>query len=182
MHRVIVALDPSLTATGVCDSRTPGRPHTLEPPDKLSRLARLAWIQREVKLVTADAWLVVVEGYAHAAKFQAHHLGELGGVIRLTLYSLRIPFVDVAPTVRAKIATGNGGASKDEVFAAAFKRLNYAGHSKDEADARWLLELALQHYKLPGRAQLPAKNLEPVAAKSRPQWPTLEELDAVAAK
>lgn len=180
MFRVVVALDPSLTATGVCDSRTPGRPHTLEPPAKLSRMARLRWIQQEVKRVTADAWLVVVEDYAHAAKFQAHYLGELGGVIRLTLHCMGTPYVDVNPSVRAKLATGAGNASKDEVFAAAFKRLNYAGHSKDEADARWLLEAALQHYKLPGRAQLPEKNLEPLTGKSRPSWPTVAELDKAA--
>lgn len=140
-------------------------------------MARLHWIQQEVKRVTDGADLVVVEGYAHASPYQAHYLGELGGVIRLTLHCLGRPYVDVAPTVRAKIATGSGGSSKDEVFAAAFKRLHYDGHSKDEVDARWLLECALQHYRLPGRAQLPEKHLEPLA-KSRPSWPSLKELAA----
>jgi crossover junction endodeoxyribonuclease RuvC len=171
----IIALDPSLVATGVCDSQAPAKPYTLEPPDGLVRMARLRWIQKKVQEVTTGAHLVVVEAYAHAAKHQAHYLGELGGVIRLTLYCLKRPYVDVAPTVRAKMATGKGNAKKDEVFAAAFKRLDYSGHSKDEADARWLLECALQHYKLPGKTDLPRAHTEP-SEKSRPQWPTLREL------
>lgn len=173
---VICSLDPSLTATGVCDSRTPGRPSTIEPPKGLGRMARLRWIQKKVQEVTTDADLVVVEGYSHGSPHQAHYLGELGGVIRLTLYCLNRRYVDVAPAVRCKIATGKGNASKDEVFAAAFKRLNYSGHSKDEADARWLMECALQHYKLPGRAQLPETHIQPLE-KSRPDWPTLQELE-----
>lgn len=173
----IVALDLSLTCTGVCDSQAPGRPFTLEPPAGLSRMARLRWIQKEVIRVTDGADLVVIEGYAHGRNHQAHYLGELGGVIRLTLHCMGRQFVDVAPAVRAKVATGAGNGSKDQVFAEAFKRLNYSGHSKDETDARWLLECALQHYRLPGRAQLPEKHLEPLT-KSQPKWPPLRELAA----
>lgn len=139
-------------------------------------MARLRWIQKKVQEVTAGVDLVVIEGYSHASKHQAHYLGELGGVVRLTLYCMNRPYVDVAPTVRAKLACGKGNASKDEVFAAAFKRLNYSGHSKDEADARWLLECALQHYRLPGRVDLPPTHTEPLE-KSRPEWPTLQELE-----
>lgn len=182
----IVALDPSLTATGVCDSQAPNNPYTIEP-NQLRGMARLRWIQKRViaAVGTAPAIgpqdrradLVVIEGYSHASRHQAHALGELGGVIRLTLYMLGVPYVDVAPKVRAKLATGKGNASKDDVFAAAFTRLGYRGSSKDEADARWLLEVALQHYRLPGRAELPQAHLAPLA-KSRPDWPSLDDLRA----
>lgn len=173
----IVSLDPSLTATGVCDSQAPGKPFTLEPPAGLGRMARLRWIQKKVQEVTLGADLVVIEGYSYGSTTQAYYLGELGGVIRLTLYCLNIRYVDIAPAVRCKIATGKGNAKKDEVFAAAFKRLDYSGHSKDEADARWILECALQHYKHPARAQLPESHLQPLD-RSRPDWPTLKELAA----
>lgn len=171
----VVALDPSLTATGVCDSQAPGKPFTLEPPKGLRSMPRLRWIQREILKVTDGADLVVIEDYAHAASYQAHRLGELGGVIRLTVFCEKIPYVDVAIAVRCKIATGKGAAKKEEVFAAAFKRLGYKGHSTDEADAMWLLEAARQHYRMPGRVTLPESHLEPLE-KSRPDWPTLQEL------
>ena len=169
----VVALDLSLTATGVCDSQAPDEPFTLEPPARLSGMARLRWIRERVREATKGADLVVIEGYSHGSRYQAHYLGELGGVIRLMLHCFEQPYVDVAPSVRAKVATGSGTGRKDAVFAEAFKRLGYSGESKDEADARWLMECALQHYGLPGRAELPAKNLEPLA-KSRPKWPVFE--------
>lgn len=174
----IVAIDPSLQCSGVCDSQAPDEPFTLVPPAGLAGMARLRWIRGRVVEVTKGADLVVIEGYSHGSRYQAHYLGELGGVIRLMLYCLGRPYVDVAPAVRAKIATGSGMGRKDAVFAEAFKRLGYSGHSKDEADARWLLECALQHYELPGRAELPAKHLESLA-KSRPDWPALELSEVV---
>ena len=168
----IVALDPSLTATGVCDSQAPDEPFTLVPPAGMRGMARLRWIRAQVVDATKDADLVVIEGYSHGSRNQAHYLGELGGVLRLMLYCLGRPYVDIAPAVRAKVATGSGAGRKDSVFAEAFKRLRYTGDSKDEADARWLLECALQHYELLGRAELPTKNLEPLV-NSRPKWPVL---------
>ncbi len=168
----IVALDLSLTASGVCDSQAPEKPFTLVPPNGMRGMERLRWIRAEVVRATKGADLVVIEGYSFGSKNQAHYLGELGGVIRLMLYCLGRPYIDIAPTVRAKVATGSGAGRKDAVFAEAFKRLGYTGDSKDEADARWLLECAFQHYELPLRADLPAKHLEPLA-KSRPKWPAI---------
>ena len=168
----IVALDPSLVSTGVCDSQAPEKPFTLVPPAGMRGMARLRWIRARVVEATEGADLVVIEGYSHGSRHQAHYLGELGGVIRLMMHCLKRPYVDIAPTVRAKVATGTGAGRKDAVFAEAFKRLGYSGDSKDEADARWLLECALQHYELLGRADLPAKNLEPLV-NSRPKWPVL---------
>lgn len=171
----IVALDPSLTATGVADSADPEHPFVLSPPSGARGPERLFWIQKQVDRVTRGADLVAVEGYAHGAKYQAHQMGELGGVIRLTLWCRNTPYVDVPPPVRMKVATGKGQAKKEHVLAEAIQRLGYAGHDNNEADALWILQAALQHYQLPGAVPLPAKHLEPLA-KSRPNWPTLEQL------
>lgn len=170
-----VALDPSLTATGVADSAAPRDPYTIRPPSGVRGPARLYYIQKRVMEAVEGADLVVLEGYAYGRENQAHQMGELGGVLRLTFYCMRLEWVVVPPAVRAKMATGKGNASKDEVFSQAFVRLGYRGASKDEADALWLLECALQHYEMPGRATLPASHLEPLA-KARAKWPPLREL------
>ena len=170
----VVALDPSLVCTGVADSEKPA-PFTLESPSGLRGPARLYWIQKQVMRVCAGADLVVVEGYAYGAKNQVHQLGELGGVIRLTLWCLKIRYVDAAPAHRMRIATGKGSAKKEAVLAAAIHRLGYQGHSFDEADALWLLQLALHQYGLPGAVPLPKSHLE-ATGKSKTEWPTREQL------
>lgn len=174
MH--VVALDPSLTATGVADSAAPDAPYVLSPPSGLRSMARLYWIQKQIMRICARADLVVVEGYSHGSKQGAHHLGELGGVIRLTLWCLKVPYVDVPPSVRMKVATGKGMASKEHVLAEAIQRLGYRGHDNNEADALWILQAALQQYGLPGAVKLPAEHVKPMA-KARAKWPSLEELE-----
>lgn len=171
---LIVALDPSLTATGVADSRDPTQGRVLSP-NGLSGMARLHWIQKQIQQVTAGADLVVVEGYAYGAKYHAHQMGEVGGVIRLTLWCMGRTYVDVPPPVRMKVATGKGQAKKAAVIAEAVRRLGYEGHDDNVADALWLLQLALHQYDLPGAVDLPKSHLEPLA-KARAEWPSLEDL------
>jgi Holliday junction resolvasome RuvABC endonuclease subunit len=170
----VVALDPSLACTGVADSALP-KPFTISPPAGLTGPGRLYWIQKRVLQAVEGADLVAIEGYAHGAKNQAHQLGELGGVIRLTLWCLKIRYVDAAPAHRMRIATGKGLAKKEAVLAAAIHRLGYQGHSFDEADALWLLQLALHQYGLQGAVPLPKSHLE-ATGRSKTEWPTREQL------
>ncbi len=170
----VVALDPSLTCTGVADSARP-TPYLIVPPKGLAGMARLHWIQKMVMQVCGGADLVVVEGYSHASKFNAHALGELGGIVRLTLWCLNIRYVDVAPSQRMKVATGKGLAKKEHVLAEAIQRLGYQGHDHNEADALWLLQLALHQYGLPGAAALPKSHLE-ATGKAKTEWPKIEDL------
>ena len=170
----VVALDPSLTCTGVADSAL-GAPFTITPPAGLSGMARLHWIQKQVMRVCTGADLVSIEGYAHGSKFNAHAMGEVGGIIRLTLWCMGVAYVDVPPSVRMKLATGKGSAKKEHVLAEAIHRLSYQGHDNNEADALWLLQAALQEYGLPGAAQLPANHLERMS-KAKAEWPALDDL------
>lgn len=168
----VVSLDPSLTATGVATSDDPTTATVISPPKGMRGPERLRWIQLAVDKLCRDADLVVVEGYSHGSGYQAHALGELGGVIRLTLHCRGVPYVDYPPTCRMKLATGTGRASKMEVLAEAIKRLGYTGHNENEADALWMLQAALIHYGLPGAVDLPAKHLG-TAGKSKARWPDL---------
>ncbi len=162
----LVAFDLSLTSTGHASSRGT---ELLRPPDHFSLgIARLRWI-RDAVLERAVDSVVILEGYSFASRGQAIvSLGELGGVIRVALTDASIEYVDVPPACRAKYATGKGNASKEQVLAEAIRRLNYAGHSNDEADALWLRTMALDAFNLPGAPQLPALNRSALAAI---KWP-----------
>jgi crossover junction endodeoxyribonuclease RuvC len=167
----IAALDLSLTSTGV--ALTDGDVCTLKA--KRVGMERLDWLEREIWFCVADADIVILEGYSFGSTGRAvFQIGELGGVIRFKLWREGIPFVEVPPTVLKKLATGKGNASKDEVFAAAIRRLNYQGNSNDEADAMWLRYAGLIHY---GQTDLtlPTNHLE---ALVKVEWPTIEEMAA----
>jgi crossover junction endodeoxyribonuclease RuvC len=153
--RVVIGVDPSLTATGVCwpDGTTevikwPGR--SVERLD-----AVYEWGYRDVGRAFDDAhggsvhWrkaaLVVIEGYSMGSARQqshAHGLGELGGVLRLALHHDGVDFLDVPPAIVKKYATGKGNANKDLVRDAARDRLGLpAGVTSDECDAAFLREI-----------------------------------------
>jgi crossover junction endodeoxyribonuclease RuvC len=162
---VIVALDLSLTASGFACSD--GRSGVLSPPKGWAGMTRLKWILDSVWNLTEKADLVVIENYAFDRPNQAHQIGELGGIIRFTLWEAGKLYVEIAPSSMKKFATGTGNASKDEVLVAAVKKLGYQGFSKDQADALWLLEMALAHYD---KRTLTAKQTQAV---EKIQWPLL---------
>lgn len=163
------ALDLSLTSTGWADPQGYGM---WKPPAGADRgVERLVWIRDQVVRLAASASLVVLEGYSYASRGRASiSLGELGGVVRLALFEAGVPVVVIPPSSRAKYATGRGNAGKDAVLAEAIRRLGYAGHSCDEADALWLLAMAADRYDLPGKVMVPKTHR---AALSGVTWPDL---------
>lgn len=169
----VVALDPSLTAFGVADSATMAG-WTITPPRGLTGAARLHYLQRQVDQATTGADLVVREGYAMGAKGRAvFPIGELGGVLVLTMHCRNRMMVDVSPGTLKKFAAGNGNAPKEAMLQAAWQRLGYTGHDHNVSDALWLLQAALVHYGLPGAVQVPKAQ---VAALKAVEWPTIEDL------
>lgn len=167
------ALDLSLAATGAASTNGAGPPFTAILSSRRTGCERLVDLRHLVLEFVDGCALVVIEGYSMGTARQpsrAHALGELGGVVRVALHEQGIPFVEVAPATVKKLATGKGNASKDEVFAAAIRRLGYDGTSKDEADARWLLEAALQAYGHPAATFVPEFHR---AALAKVQWPEL---------
>jgi len=168
----VLALDFSLTATGWADPDGCG---VLRPPAGADRdVERLRWIRDQVMELAAGADLVVIEGYSYASRGRAIvALGELGGVVRLALHEAGVSVVEIPPASRAKFATGKGNASKDQVLVEAVRRLGYAGHSSDEADALWLLAMAADQYDLPGKMMMPQVNRTALAGV---QWPQVGEL------
>lgn len=176
----VVGLDLSLTATGI--ARYDGVTMTLSGK-AYSGAARLGALRDGVLMMSGvvcqEAFdterpdLVCIEGYSFASRHGGERLGELGGVIRLALHEQKMPWVEIAPKIVKKLATGKGNAAKEEVFAAAIRRLSYKGSSLDEADALWVREVALQHFGDPS-CELPAAHL--VALKGI-EWPAIPALD-----
>lgn len=162
----VIGLDLSLTSTGVALPDGSVRRITVKAVG-VERLVRIADAVR--RLAVAD--LAVIEGYAFGRQNQAAHLGELGGVIRVSLFGLGVPYVEVPPALLKKFATGKGNASKEDMLVAAVKRLGYDGASNDEADALWLRAAALDAYGLPV-AEMPRDQR---AVLGKVDWPEMPD-------
>lgn len=74
----------------------------------------LTWIIRQTD---GDA-IVWIEDYAFAAKGKVFHIGENTGLLKHKLWTKRIPYNVVAPTVVKKFATGKGTADKAAMYRA----------------------------------------------------------------
>ncbi|HLM68178.1 MAG TPA: crossover junction endodeoxyribonuclease RuvC [Longimicrobium sp.] len=171
----IAAFDLSLTQTGyaVVDTNWAVRQALVGVVrTSLTGMARLDHVRKQVMQRVEGADAVVLEGYSYgqrAGTSQAHSTGELGGVIRLSLWRANIPFVDIAPTKLKKYATGSGKGGKHGPLVEAVKRLGYDGSNDNEADALWLLHMGLDAYGL-GWAKLPEAHREALQGVA---WPAL---------
>lgn len=170
---VVVGLDLSLTSTGVCYDGTAWTITT-----KQRGPARLETIRDQIFSApdtSTPGWdlvdLVAIEGYSYGSRnSHAHALGELGGVIRLTLHDLHIPYVEIVPSARAKYATGKGNASKDTVISAISSRTHHQFATSDEIDAWILWAMCLDHYGHPPLT-MPASHR---VALTKVTWPHLK--------
>lgn len=175
----ILGLDLSLTSTGV--AHPDGTVERLRP--KSFGMERLAWFRSTIEDLVFDRTaerspvldLVAIEGYSmgpqRGSSGIAQALGELGGVVRLLLYDLEVPTVEIPPSTLKKFATGKGNASKEEMLVAAVRRLGYEGSSNDEADALWLRVAALDAYGLP-EIEMPKAQRD---ALGKVDWPVLPD-------
>ena len=135
-----VGLDLSLTSTGMSWMNEQSVIRTkLFGPERLHLISEmiLSYLNK------IDTPIVIVEGYSFASRnSQAHSIGELGGVVRVSLWRNQIPYVDVPPTSRAKFATGKGNAGKGEVMSAVSARTGivWSGSGADDMCDAWILE------------------------------------------
>jgi len=167
----ILAMDPSLTsfgwalwedgeaAAGVICPSSRGQPRVHE-------------ILKRVGGHCEGLTLALMEGYSFGSKGRGQYDGaEMRGVVKFYLWQYGIPLVEVPPSTLKMYATGRGNAPKNAVLVQAVKRLEYQGTSDDVADAKWILQLALAHYGLPGAVDLPKTHTR---ALEKIKWPELE--------
>jgi Holliday junction resolvasome RuvABC endonuclease subunit len=168
-----VGLDLSLTSTGYSCGETRKIISTKNKgPQRLHDIS----IDLSILLVELDDPAVAIEGYSFASRnSQAHAIGELGGVVRLTLWNLGIPYVEIPPTCRAKFATGRGNASKGEVLSSVSARTGFvwSGSGADDlCDAFILEEMALAKYGI-SRFKWPSVNM---SGLDKVNWESFDKL------
>lgn len=166
----VLGLDLSLTATGIALPH--GALTTYATPHR--GMPRLQAIRDVITTHIHSLDLVAIEGYAFGRPNQAAHLGELGGVIRLTLHEHGIPYADIPPASAKKYATGKGNATKPDMRMALFQRAGIDERDDNAVDAWWLRAMALDHLGHPP-VKMPADHR---TALAKVTWP--EPTEAVA--
>lgn len=136
----VVGVDQSYTGFGFCvdgESKKRSFPASRYDSDTHRLAAIEDWFTGWLRLQTkAGVDLVVMEGYANAAKFGREVAGELGGVVKLTtLAVVGHPPLIVPPTSLKKFVTGKGNAKKNEMLLGVFKQWGAEFSDDNQADA-----------------------------------------------
>lgn len=109
------------------------------------RLVRFRSYIREV--LDSGVQLVAYEDVMrHVGTEAAHIYGALRGVIQEECEMRNIPYVGIAVGTVKKHATGKGNAGKDAMIDAAVIRWGSHITDDNEADARWIREVAILQY------------------------------------
>ena len=160
--RFYIGVDPSVTSTGVVIiGQNETYVHRIQPGKRRGPEC-LDYIVTHLEMALSnsalsDTWeelpssevLGAVEGPALGATSRADDLGQVRGVVLLTLYRHGIPSLMVAPTSLKKFATGHGQAKKDKMVESAVAELN-RDLNDDEADAYWLSRVAQAYHDTSG--------------------------------
>ena len=89
-----------------------------------------------------------IEGYAYGANNQREALGELGGVLRISLYDDGINMVIIPPTVVKQYITGKGTADKIAMALAVMKQFGQEFPTTDQTDAFSLAVIGRAYFGL----------------------------------
>lgn len=155
----IAGIDPSLTGTGLVaiHPKLP-RPciRKLLKPSKRehgwdgSDDHRLDIMYTSLRdwLKAVNPTLVVIEGYAFASRFsRAHALGELGGIFRLVMYRMGIPYAVVPPKSLKRFVLGPRASNKkDAMIKGVDSRWGVRFEVSDLADAYGLARIGCALY------------------------------------
>ncbi len=135
----IFGFDLSLTATGWMVLEDGEKLTGGTYKSKLTGMPRLDDIQSAlhdiIQMRPNSTVLAVVEGYAFGGSPKAHSLGELGGVIKLMLWRMRIRTLIVPPTTLKKFVTGSGVGDKGNVMKDIYKHWGVETLDNNASDA-----------------------------------------------
>lgn len=170
----VLGLDLSLTSTGYCHGGEAGCITT-----ELKGAERLRKISREIEniIVEKQIHIVAIEGYSFASRnSQAHSIGELGGVVKVFLLNLEIPYILIPPTCRAKFATGKGNAGKSEVISSisVITGIVWKGANADDMCDAWVLEEMVLTKLKKGKHIWPKESM---LSLDKIDWSPLEDID-----
>lgn len=119
-----------------------------DPARRLHELLRD--LERLLRLFPPRPDLVALEGYSLASpgRISLVRLGEIGGVVRLRLFELDVPYVEIPPSSLKRHATGAGNADKYRMVSRAIELGARGSVNDDEADAFHLRRMARQAHGL----------------------------------
>ena len=95
---ILAGLDQSLTGTGICIYDTTQNSilfvTSLKREGRLRGISRLLAIKERVigEIERYGASNVFMEGYSYRSRGKVFELGELGGILKLSLYTMKLPF------------------------------------------------------------------------------------------
>lgn len=168
----ILALDLSITATGLCLPNGTTETIATSAKDGDKRLVTIT--TRIMRAVLAGADVAVIEGPV-VRSAAAVSIGMVHGTVRELLIRHDIPYVVVPPATLKAYATGKGNADKTAMAIAALKRAGREFADDNQCDAFWLRAAGLDWYGCP-EFEVPKAQRDRLAKVT---WPKLPE--AVAA-
>jgi len=123
MDTFFLGIDPSATGTGVSLIGSDSSDTLHIKPGKLRDAERLQYIHTELKsfLEGKLIFMGVMEAPSYGSVHKEFILGEVLGVIKLTLIELGIFSISVPPTQLKLFLAGKGTASKEDMITAATK-------------------------------------------------------------
>jgi len=137
-----LGLDLSLTATGLAVVEENGNIVLSKvlstPKKKIEGMERYSLIRQEViDVVKAhNIKKVFIEGYSFGSRGRSiFNLGELGGIIRITLSDLGVPYEEIPPKVVKKFVCGSGNADKLDMMNSIKEKYKYVFDDDNKADA-----------------------------------------------
>lgn len=143
----IVAIDPSLTASGIAWRGGEGVAYEEIKPRKLRGTERLDYIHAHLYDVIVErpieqkVEMVAMEGYNYGAARgrgspgRLFDIGELGGMIKMFMQEQTLPLLIVPPASLKMFCTGNGNAQKHQMIDAVQRQWGIITKSDNIADA-----------------------------------------------
>lgn len=133
----VVGIDQSYTGFGYCVGGNAIKktfPTQKHPEDRLFEVEN--WLSEQLHLIHDGIDLVVMEGYANAAKFGREMAGELGWAVKRSVVEVadQYPLI-VPPTSLKKFVTGKGNSGKNEMLLGVYKRWGVEFANDNQADA-----------------------------------------------
>ena len=136
---MIIGIDASLSCTAVVVIGDDGNVDTSEAikskysKDRFKRYSLLC--EGIFRWITHDD-SVYIEGYSYGSKGKGvSSMYEFGGILRYKLWSLKVDYTEVPPTVIKKFVTGKGNANKTQVMKCLIQRYGADFGTDDEYDA-----------------------------------------------
>lgn len=177
----VVGIDLSLTSTGLAAVHPDGTAIVSRVTSKGSTKDTLK--DRHIRLLSIasqvlgfvhqlDAGFVVIEAPSYASKYgHPHDRSGLWWMVAGGVMANGIPLASAPPKCRAKYATGNGNAGKDQVLTDVVRRYPEVLVTKnDEADALVLAAMGARHLGAQMELSLPATH---VAGMGGVYWPAM---------